>query len=150
MEDIHIDDLLRDLEGDAQADANHASSAKIDDGLNDQYICTLEEDFDFDDLLQTLTPSTEEEPHKKEDGTTQPYGRRLTELKRLERFGWERVVDDKPSKRVRYTYVDKSSGLRETSLKRTLDAIRMAESIDLASEDTIHEIHTQTTAVAAA
>lgn len=144
MDLICITDLLSELEDDAPTQETSAADEQPNDNKDavENYICTLEDDFDFDELLQqTLTPSTEELLLKTRDGekAVQPSARRVTELKRIERFGWQRVPDDKSPKRVRYNYIDKSTGQCETSLKRTLEAIRM-QTIETAAIDTLYEV----------
>lgn len=110
MDVICITDLLSELKDDAQTQETSAADEPPKDNKDtvDNYICTLEDDFDFDELLQqTLTPSTDELLLEMRDGekAVQTSGRRAAELKRLERFGWQRVPDDKSSKRARYNYV---------------------------------------------
>ena len=110
MEDLHIDELLLPR-------GRPCEYRRERRRLDGQYVCTLEDDFDFDDLLQAMTtPSTEEEL---KDDEAQPSGRRLTDFKQLEKFEQERVLDDKSSKRVR-CIVDKSSDCARLSSARSM------------------------------
>lgn len=136
--DIAIDDLLKDLSDD-EADTVQKEAQEVADDA----VCTetpIELDLDFDELLQdTVLFSTSE------DATTPPTSscvlseRRTTELKRLKRFGWQRVLEDKSSKRARYVYVD-MSGNRETSLRRTMEAIRMSQTIETVPVELLREV----------
>ena len=96
MDVICITELLSELEDDAPTQETSAADEPPKDNKDtvENYICTLEDDFDFDELLQqTLTPSTDELLLEMRDGekAVQTSGRRAAELKRLERFGWQRV-----------------------------------------------------------
>ena len=60
------------------------------------------------------------------DRTKKNRKRRINEVERLQKFSWEKVVreDSEAEKRVRYDYINRSSGARVSSLRLALQQCR--------------------------